>query len=149
MWGALSDERMGMSFTYIAGPCQRSVSRVLVPWDLRPYFTDSQLRLPYSSPPTTRRVTVEVFDPASTRGCPIPLEFTLKLFTPACLESSLYSLGADTTENTASNNPLIVVMGGCLAIARILLTCLPAVTKQRMLYSCLATVLQVTRLSYI
>jgi hypothetical protein len=26
------------------------------------------LRLPFSSPPTTRRVTVEVFDPASTRG---------------------------------------------------------------------------------
>jgi hypothetical protein len=25
------------------------------------------LRLPFSSPPTTRRVTVEVFDPASTR----------------------------------------------------------------------------------
>jgi hypothetical protein len=52
-----------------AGPCQRSVSRVLVPWDLRPYFTVSHLRLPFSSPPTTRRVTVEVFVPASTRGC--------------------------------------------------------------------------------
>jgi hypothetical protein len=33
----------------------------------RPYFTVSDLRLPFSSPPTTRRVTVEVFDPASTR----------------------------------------------------------------------------------
>jgi hypothetical protein len=31
------------------------------------YFTISDLRLPFSSPPTTRRVTVEVFDPASTR----------------------------------------------------------------------------------
>jgi hypothetical protein len=39
---------------------------VVVPWDLRPYFTVSDLRLPFSSPPTTRRVTVEVFDPAST-----------------------------------------------------------------------------------
>jgi hypothetical protein len=37
------------------------------PWDSRPYFTVSDLRLPISSPPTTRRVTVEVFDPASTR----------------------------------------------------------------------------------
>jgi hypothetical protein len=32
-----------------------------------PYFTVSDLRLPFSSPPTTRRVTVEVFDPVSTR----------------------------------------------------------------------------------
>jgi hypothetical protein len=31
--GALSDERMGLSFVYAAGPFQRSVSRVLVPWD--------------------------------------------------------------------------------------------------------------------
>jgi hypothetical protein len=67
-WGALSDETSGLSFVYAAGPCQRSLSRVRVPWDSRPYFTVSHLRLPFSSPPTTRRVTVEVFDPASTRG---------------------------------------------------------------------------------
>jgi hypothetical protein len=66
-WGALSDERTGLSFVCTAGPCQRNLSRVLVPWDLRPYFPVSDLRLPFSSPPTTRRVTVEVFDPASTR----------------------------------------------------------------------------------
>jgi hypothetical protein len=66
LWGALSDERSGLSFVCAAGPCQRSLSRVRVPWDLRPYFTVSDLRLPFSSPPTTRRVTVEVFDPAST-----------------------------------------------------------------------------------
>jgi hypothetical protein len=65
-WGALSDERTGLSFVCAAGPCQRSLSRVLVPWDSRPYFTPSDLRRPFSSPPTTRRVTVEVFDPAST-----------------------------------------------------------------------------------
>jgi hypothetical protein len=65
-WGALSDERTGLSFVCAAGPCQRSLSRALVPWDLRPYFTVSDLRLPISSPSTTRRVTVEVFDPAST-----------------------------------------------------------------------------------
>jgi hypothetical protein len=70
MWCALSDERMGLSFVCAAGPCQRSLSRVLVPWDLRPYFIVSDLRLPFSSPPTTRRVTVEVFDPASTRVIP-------------------------------------------------------------------------------
>jgi hypothetical protein len=62
LWGALSDERSGLSFVDSAGSGQRSLSRVRVPWDLRPYFTVSHLRLPFSSPPTTRRVTVEVFD---------------------------------------------------------------------------------------
>jgi hypothetical protein len=37
------------------------------PLGLGPYFTVSDLRLPLSSPPTTRGVTVEVFDPVSTR----------------------------------------------------------------------------------
>jgi hypothetical protein len=69
LWGALSDERSGLSFVCAAGPCQRSLSWVRVPWDLRPYFTVSDLRLPFSSPPTTSRVTVEVIDPASTRVC--------------------------------------------------------------------------------
>jgi hypothetical protein len=61
LWGALSDERTGLFFVYAAGPCQRILSWVRVPWDSRPYFTVSDLRLPFSSPPTTRRVTVEVF----------------------------------------------------------------------------------------
>jgi hypothetical protein len=69
LWGALSDERTGLSFSHATGPCQRSLSRVRVPWDSRPYFTVSDLRLPFSSPHTTRRVTVEVFDPASTQVC--------------------------------------------------------------------------------
>jgi hypothetical protein len=56
-----------LSFTYADGPRQRSLSRVRVPWHSWPYFTVSVLILPFSSPPTTRRVTVEVFDPASTR----------------------------------------------------------------------------------
>jgi hypothetical protein len=66
IWGTLSDERRGLSFAIDAGPRQRSHSRVRVPWDSRPYFTASDSRLPFSSPPTTRRVMVEVFDPAST-----------------------------------------------------------------------------------
>jgi hypothetical protein len=66
MWSAPSDERTGLSFTIAAGSSQRSHSRVRVPWDLRSYFTVSDSRLPLSSPPTTRRATVEVFDPAST-----------------------------------------------------------------------------------
>jgi hypothetical protein len=44
-WGALSDERTGLSLVCAAGPSQRSLSRVLVPWDLRPYFSVSDLRL--------------------------------------------------------------------------------------------------------
>jgi hypothetical protein len=68
MWGALSDERTGLSFTIAAGYRKHGHSRVRVPWDSWPYFTASDSRLPFSSPPTTRRATVEVFDPASTRG---------------------------------------------------------------------------------
>jgi hypothetical protein len=64
----LSDERTGLSFIYAAGTRQRSLSWVPVPLDAWPYFTVSDLRLSSSSPPTTRRVTVEVFDPASTQG---------------------------------------------------------------------------------
>jgi hypothetical protein len=66
LWGALSDERTGLYFVNATGPRQRSLSQVRVPWISRPYFTVSDLRLPFSSPPTTHRVTVEVFDPAST-----------------------------------------------------------------------------------
>jgi hypothetical protein len=58
---------MELAFTIAAGPRQRIHSRVRVPWDSRPYFTVSDSRLPFSSPPTTRRATVEVFNPASTR----------------------------------------------------------------------------------
>jgi hypothetical protein len=67
MWGALSDERTGLSFPIATCPRQRSHFRVGVHWDSRPYFTVSDSRLLFSSPPTTRRATVEVFDPASTR----------------------------------------------------------------------------------
>jgi hypothetical protein len=65
--GILSDERTGLSFVYAAGPCQRSLSQVRASRDSRAYFTASDLGLHFPSPPTTRRVTVEVFDPASTR----------------------------------------------------------------------------------
>jgi hypothetical protein len=44
-WGALSDVRSCLSFVCAACPCQRSLSRVRVPWDLRP----SHLRLQFRS----------------------------------------------------------------------------------------------------
>jgi hypothetical protein len=91
MWGALSDERTGLSFTIAVGTRH---SRVRVPRDTSPYFTVSDSRfpqpggpgfriyipqeqgspvippgtIPFSSPPATRRATVEVFEPAYTRG---------------------------------------------------------------------------------
>jgi hypothetical protein len=54
MWGALSEERTGLSFTIAAGPRKRSYSRVRVPWDSQPYITVSDSRLPFLSLSTTR-----------------------------------------------------------------------------------------------
>jgi hypothetical protein len=44
MWGALSDERTGLSFTIASGFRQRIRSRIRVPWDSRPYILLSQIR---------------------------------------------------------------------------------------------------------
>jgi hypothetical protein len=67
MWVSLSDERTGllpMLLAFANIVILRSESRGTREHIL--LFSDS--RLPFSSPPTTRRATVEVFDPASTRG---------------------------------------------------------------------------------
>jgi hypothetical protein len=64
-----SDKRTGLSFTIAASPRQLSHSRVRVPWDSLPYFTVSDSRLRFLSPPATRRATVEVFDPSLHVGC--------------------------------------------------------------------------------
>jgi hypothetical protein len=107
MWGAPSDERTGLSFTIAAGPSQRSHSRVRAPWVSRPYFTLSDFRLPISSPPTTRRITVEVFDPASTRVTPL-----------LCLFSVCYLLPSSTSPPTVAF-PIAPVFQqfGCLWIS--------------------------------
>jgi hypothetical protein len=94
MWGTLSDDRTGLSFTTAAGPCQRSHSQVRVPRDschvLLSQIRDSsnlegQVRylyplgtgwpsytprhwVPFPSPPMTCRATLEVFEPAPTWG---------------------------------------------------------------------------------
>jgi hypothetical protein len=83
-WGAFSDKRMGLSFTIAAGPHQSSHSWVWVPWDSRPYFTISDSRPPFLSPPTTHRATLEVFNPTSTQvisngSCIRPLCFILSV----------------------------------------------------------------------
>jgi hypothetical protein len=76
MWGALSEERMGLKLTRIiaSGPYQRNHSRVQVPQKSRPYFTVSyeipptwRARSSYLCTPGTRwphticRATVEIF----------------------------------------------------------------------------------------
>jgi hypothetical protein len=65
MWGALSDERMGLSFTIAAG----LVSAFILGSESRGTRDHilSQIRDLSSSSPSTSRATVEVFDPASTR----------------------------------------------------------------------------------
>jgi hypothetical protein len=77
-----TDDRTDLSFTTAAGPHQRSHSQGRVPRNSWQYFTASGLRLsqpgdqvpifispsnwvPFLSPPTTRRATVEVLEPTS------------------------------------------------------------------------------------
>jgi hypothetical protein len=66
--GVLWWEETNLSFTISAGPRQRSHFRVQVALDFSPYFTVLEPRLQFSSPPTTRRATMGVFDLSSTRG---------------------------------------------------------------------------------
>jgi hypothetical protein len=51
MWGAFSDERTCLLFTFGASPRQHSHSCVWILWDLWPNFTLSDLRLPQSGQP--------------------------------------------------------------------------------------------------
>jgi hypothetical protein len=94
-WCTFSEERMGLSFTISAGPRQRSHSGVKSPaalmaifcclrfetsptWRARfPYLYPPgtgwlsytpRHRVPFLLPPTTRRVTVVVYEPAFTHG---------------------------------------------------------------------------------
>jgi hypothetical protein len=99
IWCALSDERTGLSFTLAAGPRQRSHFRVRVPYDSWPYFTVSYLRIPFWSPPTTRRVTVDVFDTASTRVSSVLL-------------NTSYNYYARTTRKAPSS----IVQNACLLV---------------------------------
>jgi hypothetical protein len=69
---------------------QCSLSRVRVPWDSR-YFTVLDLRLPVSSPPTTRRVMVEVF------GAVAYFEF-----------ETFYKTPENLTGNTASKRSILL-----------------------------------------
>jgi hypothetical protein len=100
--GALCDERTGLSFVCTAGPCQRSLSRVLVSWDLSPYFTVSDLRLPfcrllrlagswwrYSTPPPHWDALIR-----ATRCCYIDSARTTQKTRPPFVMKLVYSLVA-------------------------------------------------------
>jgi hypothetical protein len=79
MWGALSDERMVLSFVIVAGPCQHSHSQVeshILLSQIRDFLFRRLLRL------------AGLFDPASTRGKRMPV----------MIGFSLYSLGIGLTE---------------------------------------------------
>jgi hypothetical protein len=79
MWGALSDDRTGLSFTTAADPRQHS-PRVSVPRDSWPYFTvpDSWLhQLGVSCPHIY--IPQEQVDPVITPGVGFPLRRLLRL----------------------------------------------------------------------
>jgi hypothetical protein len=105
LWGTHFHERTGLKFTIAVGLRQRSHFRTRVLRDYRPYFTVSDLRflqpggpgpriytpgtawpsytprhwVPFSSPPTTCRDTVEIFDPFFNRGTDSQVESSLML----------------------------------------------------------------------
>jgi hypothetical protein len=111
MWGALSVERTGLSFTIAADPRPQSFSgpspsglmtifyclRFETPTTRYPYlyppgtgwptYTPRHW-VPFPSPPTTRRATVEIFDTTSTRA-----DWQHRFRFSRC------SSGADPTEN--------------------------------------------------
>jgi hypothetical protein len=67
MWGSLSDEGKGLSFTIAVGLHQRSHSRVRVPRDSLPSFTVSDSRLPQPGEPGPR-----IYIPQEQGGPVIP-----------------------------------------------------------------------------
>jgi hypothetical protein len=67
IWDALSEEGAGLSFKIAACPRASAVILGSESQGTRDHILFSQIRDPFSSPTTTRRVTVEVFDPDSTR----------------------------------------------------------------------------------
>jgi hypothetical protein len=139
----LSDERMGLSFRIVTGPRQRShfyCLRLETPptWRARyPYLYSPGTRwpsytprhwVPFSSPPTIRRATIEIFDPASTRDS-TTLDYCFLLFKRPSL--SLYNPSARNPRKTPSS----VVKGVCLQF-RCLAIGVLLLSRARMLREC-------------
>jgi hypothetical protein len=69
--------------------------------------------VPFSLPPTTRRATVEIFEPASTQAV-----------NTSDYDTTLYKLGRDVMGNTTSNNVLDCCGSSCLSLGKVILKCL-------------------------
>jgi hypothetical protein len=93
MWGALSDERTGLSITVVCSPRQRSHSCVRAPWNTWPYFTASHSRFPQPGGPGPRIY--------------IPRNRVAQLY-PYCLQILLNSICMNPSETTASNGSSVV-----------------------------------------
>jgi hypothetical protein len=107
MWGALSDERMGLSFTIDIGPLQRSHSRVRVPRDSWPYFSVSDLRLTQPEEPGSR-----IYIPQQQGGPVIPSGTGLIASAPRYM----YSVGRNRKENASSNDSSIAALRICRTV---------------------------------
>jgi hypothetical protein len=126
LWGALSDKRgllVSASAVIPGSESHRIHDHILLPqiqdsltWNARyPYLYPFRNRVaqlyprhwaPFSSPPKTRRTTVELFVPTSMQGA-----------ISQCTTDSLCSLGSDRIENTTSKSSSIVVCVCCLVMA--------------------------------
>jgi hypothetical protein len=109
-----------LSFTITPCPLQDNHFRVRVPWDSWPYFTFSELRHLITSSPTTRKVRVEVFEPASTRESE-SINYV----------SSLYNFGANRIQITTANGSSTIP---CLSFAAKM--CVNSVAKLWFLQVC-------------
>jgi hypothetical protein len=80
MSGALSHEKMGLSFTIAAGLRQRKYSRVRVPWDSWPQITVSDSRLSQPGGPGPRTyIPQEQGGPVVSPGTGFPFHRLLRL----------------------------------------------------------------------
>jgi hypothetical protein len=118
MWGAVSDERKGLSFTIAAGPIMRSHSRFRVLQDPWPYFIVSDLRLSQPGGPGSRIYIRQgtgwnVYTP--TTVFPFRRLLRFEVFEPVSIRASSVmatGLGTARAKNTASNSSYIVASHG-------------------------------------
>jgi hypothetical protein len=103
MWGALSDERMGLSCTrtIASGPCQGFRSQVQVSQNSRPYSTVS-----FETPPTWRANCTYLYHPGNR-----VVQLCRTLDCSSFYEGdSSYSVATNLTEKHYHSNPFVVAL---------------------------------------